>query len=419
MNNDLLAMLDYLERDRGISKDVLKEVIEESLINAARRAVGPANELRVNLDLKSCEIQAIARLTVVERVRKRESEISLLDARERIPDAEIGDEIDWEVTPENFGRIAAQTARQGIMQRLRQAEKTQVVGEYEDRVGEMLYGSITRHDKGDVVVNFGRTEGVLRHNDRVPREDYHIGDHLCCVLMEVNADRPGPILQVSRSAPELVRRLFEREVAEIAEKVVEIKEVAREPGYRSKIAVHSNDSNVDPVGACVGVRGSRVKTIVRELNGEKVDIVRWSPDIATFVRNAMQPAELKDVVVEEDARKVTVVVEPDQLSLAIGKRGQNVRLTNKLTSWLVEIQRAEDLREQDFAEKLQALIQALATALDLDIETTGILVRSGIHSVEGIMAAPEADIAAFDGLDDEQAALIKEKARQAVKRAGN
>ena len=408
MNNELLAILDYLERDRGLDKDVLTKVIEESLVTAARKAIGPANQLRVHLDPKTGDINALAKLQVVERVVHPEKEIELKEAQAKVPTAQIGDELDWEVTPKNFGRIAAQTAKQGILQRLRQAEKTQIRENYLDRIGEVLYGSIARFEKGDIVINFGRAEGVLCQDGRVPNEDYQIGDHICCILTEVNMHRQGPILVVSRSVPELVKILFEREVAETHENIVEIKGVAREPGYRSKIAVFSKDPNVDPVGACVGVRGSRVKTIVRELNGEKVDIVRWDTDISKFIANALQPAEIKSLEIDEDEKKVNIVVDKDQLSLAIGKRGQNARLTAKLTGWKIDIKRSEDKKESNFEEKIQQAINSLAELPNLSTELAEKLVSHGFLTIEGIREADGSDIAEIEGIDIETAQKIKQ-----------
>jgi N utilization substance protein A len=412
MNSELLATLDYLERDRGLDREILKQVIEESLVSAARRAVGPIEDLRVTLDSSTGEIRAVARLTVVETVEDEETEISYDRAKTQLPDVTIGDQIEWEVTPDNFGRIAAQTARQGIMQRLREAQKSRVKEEYTDRMGEVLYGAISRYERGDIIVDFGQAEGVLRHQDRVPREDYQVGDHLCCVLVAINEERPGPILMVSRSSPDLVSGLFGREVAEIAENVVEIKAVAREAGFRSKIAVFSHDAKVDPVGACVGVRGSRVKTIVRELNGEKVDIVRWDPEIKTYISNSMQPAELRSVNIFEDEHRVDIEVAPDQLSLAIGKRGQNVRLTHKLTGWQIDINKAEEAKELAFQEKVQQAVDALASHLGVSSEVAAALVHHGFLTLDGINLASEEDLASIDGIDAEIAQQIKERAAE-------
>ena len=411
MNNELLAILDYLERDRGLDREVLAQLIAEALETAARKAVGPANELKVTLDPRTGDIHATAQLTVVERVIRPESELLLSEAKVKHPDVALGDVLEWEVTPKNFGRIAAQTAKQGIMQRLRQAEKMRVRDEFKERIGDVLFGVVTRFEKGDIVIDFTRAEGVLGRSDRVPTEDYQIGDHICCVLVDVNINRPGPVLVVSRSAPELVKRLFEREVSEIAEGIVEIRAVAREPGFRSKIAVHSNDQKVDPVGACVGLRGSRVKTIVRELSGEKVDIIRWDADIRTYVKNALQPAELKGLQLDEATHTVKVHVEPDQLSLAIGRRGQNARLTHKLTGWKIDIEREEEKIEATLEEKMAHAVTELSATLGDDFapDIAQTLVDNGFLSAEGIRVADQADLEGIDGIDEALAQRIKEK----------
>jgi N utilization substance protein A len=283
--------------------------------------------------------------------------------------------------------------------------------EFKERIGDVLFGVVTRFEKGDIVIDFSRAEGVLGRNDRVPTEDYQIGDHICCVLVDVNINRPGPVLVVSRSAPELVKRLFEREVSEIAEGIVEIRAVAREPGFRSKIAVHSNDSKVDPVGACVGLRGSRVKTIVRELSGEKVDIIRWDADIRTYVKNALQPAELKGLQLDEATQTVKVHVEPDQLSLAIGRRGQNARLTHKLTGWKIDIEREEEKQEATLEQKMAQAVTELAATLGADFppDVAQTLVDNGFLSAEGIRVADQADLESIEGIDAALAERIKTK----------
>ncbi len=407
MNNELVAVLDYLERDRGLDREVLTNLIEESLVCAARKAIGPVNELRVHLDSKTGDIQAIAKLEIVKQVNNPEKEIEFDRVIKENPEARIGDEMDWEVTPSNFGRIAARTAKQTILQRLKEAEKDSIRKDFLDKIGDILHGSISRFEKGEIIISFGRAEGGLRQKDKVANEDYRIGDHISCILTSVNMSPHGPLLTVSRSTPKLIQCLFEREVAEIAENIVEIKAVAREPGYRSKIAVFSKEANVDPVGACVGIRGSRVKNIVRELNGEKVDIIRWNEDVNTFITNALQPAEIKSLVMNEDEKMMTIIVEPDQLSLAIGKRGQNARLTAKLTGWKIDIKKIEDKKEPDFEEKISQAIIALAELPNISREVAEKLVRNGFLSAEGLKAAEESDLTAIEGIDEAAAMEIK------------
>ncbi len=408
MNNDLLAVLDYLERDRGLDREVITRVIEEALESAAHKAMGP-NELKVVLNAKTGDITAIGKVQVVEHVMEPGTEVDLHTARKQAPEAKIGEEIDWEVPPKELGRIVAQTTRQGIFQRLRQVEKDLVREQYKDREGEVLYGIVTRFDKGDVVVDFGGHEGVLAHGERIPTEDYQVGDHIACVLININMDKPGPVLRVSRSHEALVRELFRREVTEIAEGIVTIKAIAREPGFRSKIAVHSSDAKVDPVGACVGIRGSRVKAIVRELSGEKVDIVRWDDDLNSFVAKALQPAEIRSLSIDKETNCVTIIVDPDQLSLAIGKRGQNARLTAKLTGWRIDIKKIEVEEDISIEEKMKQVAVTLTEALGVTEDIAQLLVDNGYLSIDGIKAADKADLTAIDGIDDETASSILEK----------
>ena len=318
----------------------------------------------------------------------------------------IGDEIDWEVTPEDFGRIAAQAAKQAIMQGLRQAEKEGICEEFQDQLQQLLTGVVRRVERGDVYIDFSRAEGVMRYVERIPGEDYQPGDHITAMLIEINADRPGPSLYVSRGHPDLVRRLFEREVTEISEGLVEIRTVAREAGYRTKIAVTSTDSRVDPVGACVGLRGNRVKTVVRELGGEKVDIIRWDADIRTFVGNALQPARLSSVDLDTESHTIRVVAPEDQLSLAIGRKGQNARLAAKLTGWRIDINKREQQERLLFQDKVQQAIEALGKIEGIGDEVASALVKHGFLTLEGILAAQPEDVGVIDGIGDERAREI-------------
>jgi len=320
MNNDLMAVFDYMERERGIDRETLIQAVEAALLNASKKSVGPHRDMRVEIDRKTCNIRALAKVQVVEKVVNPHEEVSLVRARRVKADAQIGDQIEIEVTPKNFGRIAAQTAKQAILHKIRQAEKDQVFDEYKDRQGEIVTGAVRRFDRNDVVVDLGRAEALMPSRERVPTEEYQIGDRIRAYLLKV--DPQGPEVILSRSHPDFVRKLFELEVAEINDGTVEIKGIAREAGFRSKIAVISHDDKVDPVGACVGMRGIRVKNIVRELSGEKIDIVKWHDDIRTYVTNSLAPAKLSSVSVDEDTHTVSVVVDGDQLSLAIGKKAR-------------------------------------------------------------------------------------------------
>ncbi|MCJ8328784.1 MAG: transcription termination factor NusA [Lentisphaeria bacterium] len=409
MNKDLQVVIDHLERERGLDRAVIIKMIEESIEAAAHKSIGP-NELLVKLDQTSYEITAIAKVTVVETVQDPATEISLEQAQEKFPEAEVGEAIDFPIPPEELGRIVAQTTRQGIMQRLRQVEKDMVRETYTERIGEIVYGTVNRFDKRDVILDFGETEGVLRQNERIPSEEYQIGDHITCVLTGIN-QKSGPILDVSRADKLLVKRLFEREVSEISDGIVEIIEIAREPGFRSKIAVRTRDTKVDPVGACVGQRGTRVKAIVRELNGEKVDIIPFSEDIRTYVKNALKPADIIHMDVDEDKKQLSIVVSDDSLSLAIGRRGQNVRLTNKLLGWHVEIKKNESKSEDlSIEEKLELLVGSLAEQLNIESALAKSLVNNGYLSTEGILAAEENDVLNVDGMTEDLLSSIKDAA---------
>ncbi len=401
MNGELIAVLEYLHREKGIDKETLLQAVEKALLQASKKAVGPSRELRIEIDRKTGDIRAFAQLLVVETVVNKHDEISLADARRRNPNIQLGESIEVEVTPANFGRIAAQTAKQAMLQSIRQVEKSMVFEEFKGRAGDIVSGTVRRFERSDVIVDLGRIEAVMPSRERVPIEEYQPGDRIRAYILSVENTVRGPEIVLSRAHPDFVRKLFELEVSEIADKTVEIKAIAREAGYRTKIAVHSRDEKVDPVGACVGLRGMRVKNIVRELSGEKIDIHRWSPNIREFVMEALKPAKVKSLSVEEATKTVKVLVDPDQLSLAIGKKGQNARLTAKLTGWRVDIEKAETA-ELGFEEKVALAIKDLAQLPGMDQATAQLLVNSGFHSIEGLLAAD---------LDDLTELLGEEKAR--------
>jgi transcription termination/antitermination protein NusA len=411
MNSDLLAVLDYMEREKGIKREILLEALSGALLTAAKKSVGPARDLRVTIDPKSGEITALANLIVADVVRSIHDEITLARARKIKPDAVVGDVIEVEVTPEGFGRIAAQTARQAILQRIRQIEKEMIFDEFKDRAGEIVSGTVRRFDRSDVIVDLGKFEAVMPMRERVATEDYNIGDRIRAYVVAVENTNRGPEIIISRSHPNFVRRLFEVEVSEIADRTVEIKAISREAGYRTKIAVWSADEKVDPVGACVGMRGSRVKNIVRELNQEKVDIIRWSVDPREFVMEALKPAKIKSITIDEERKAVQVTVDEDQLSLAIGRRGQNARLTSRLTGWEINISKDESVTHA-FEQKLAQAITTLAKTLNIDEETARSLARAGMNSVDGILEADPNDIAELLQIDAGQAQKIQESAKK-------
>lgn len=409
MNNELAAILNYMEKERGIDREVLISAVEYALQSASRRIVGGDKELRIEIDRESHDIRSFATVTVVEKGQSEYEDVSLSKALKIKPDAKIGDVIEIEVKPKSLGRIAAQTAKQAIIQRIRQAEREMVYEEYKDRVGDIVSGAVRQFNRSDIVVDMGRGEALLPARERVPTEEYQVGDRIRAYLLSVDSTQAGPSIILSRSHPDFVQALFSLEVSEIADGVVEIKGIAREPGYRTKIAVASNDEKVDPVGACVGMRGIRVKNIVRELSGEKIDIIRWSEDIKTYAINSLSPAKLSKVWLDDEVpHLIHVVTDAEQLSLAIGKRGQNVRLSAKLLGWKIDIQKDE--ADVSFEEKVAKAVGNLAAIDNISEEDARTLVNSGFLTIEGILAAEVADIAETTGFDEEKAKAISEAA---------
>ncbi len=413
MNAELQAVIDYYEREKGIERETLIEALEHALVSAARKTA-TGDEMRVVVDRKTLEIQAYGHARVVGGFPENENEISIFDAKEVKSDAEIGDLIERPVDPQTFGRIAAQTAKQSILHHIRSAEKGRIFDAHKDRSGDIATGTIRRFERNDVFVDLGVGEGVLPARERVSTEDYNVNDRIRCYVVSVTNPPSGPQILLSRSHPGFVRRLFELEVAEIAEGTVEIKGIAREAGFRSKVAVWSPDPKVDPVGACVGLRGVRVKNIVRELGGEKIDIVRWNEDISTYVTHSLQPAELASVSVDEATQTVQVKVKPDQLSLAIGKKGQNARLTSKLTGWKIDISREE--ASLNFEERVALSIETLAGIQGIGEEKAVALVQSGFLTLEGIIAAEPEDLVDGDTIDTDVASAIKTAAEAAYEK---
>jgi N utilization substance protein A len=410
MNAELQAILTYMEKERGLDRETLIQAVEYAMQSAMRKGIGKHRDVRIAIDRQNYEIRAFAKQTVVSTAAKKADEIDLAAAHRLKPDAVPGDVIEVEVTPRNFGRIAAQTAKQAIIQRIRQAEKDVMYDEYKDRVGDIVSGAVRQFNRSDVLVDLGRAEAMLPSTERVPTEDYQIGDRIRAYVLDVRHDTAGPGIILSRSHPNFVRRLFELEVYEINDGVVEIKGIAREPGYRTKIAVVSHDEKVDPVGACVGMRGMRVKNIVRELSGEKIDIIRWSPETRTYVTNALSPAKLAKVWIDEDdSRVVHVIADTDQLSLAIGRRGQNVRLTAKLLGLKIDVQKDE--KEVSFEEKLARAIEDLAAVDGIEREEAESLVQAGFLTVEGILAAEPDEFAEMTGMEEETARRVYEAAQ--------
>lgn len=415
MNADFLAVLEYWEKEKGISRDVLTSAVQEALLSAAKKAVGPARELRVAIEPKTGDIRAFAKLVVSEKVISKHDQITQFDARRIKPEAQIGDEIEVEVTPTGFGRIAAQYAKQALMQQIRRAEKALIFTEFKDRVGDIISGTVRRFDRSDVIVDLGKYEALLPNRERVPTEEYQVGERIRCYVKAVEQGAHGPEIILSRADPRFVIKLFQLEVSEISDGTIEIKGIAREPGFRTKLAVWTRDEKVDPVGACVGLRGQRVKNIVRELNNEKVDIIRWSPNVREFITNALSPAKLKAFEVDEAKKRVRIITSEDQLSLAIGKRGQNARLTSKLTGWQVDIE-AEHIVTKGFEEKLAEAIDALAAIPGITREQAELLANNGLRSLEELLQADESDLAGIPEIGEQAAGILVAARAEAAKR---
>jgi len=404
MISELKALFEYYEKEKGIDRHKMVEALSQALLAASKKSIGPARELRIEIDPDKGTIKAWAKLIAVEKVENPWEQLALKTARKLKPTAELGDEIDVEVTPQNMGRIAAQTAKQTMLQRLRQAEKENLYDEFKDRTGDVVSGVIRRFDKSDVVVDLGKFEGVMTSKERVSTEDYTVGDRMRFYVKAVEKDGArGPEIVLSRAHPNFVRRLFEFEVSEISDRTVDIVSISREAGYRTKVAVHSADDKVDPVGACVGLRGARVKNIVRELNNEKVDIIRWSSDPAEFIREALKPIKILSIKVDADKKSAHLTVSEEDLSKAIGRRGQNARLTSRLVNMDLVIEKDETAAEV-FAAQIGGAASGLMKAFDIDAATAEKLVKGGLG-----------DLRSYDGVGEEDIAEIVEDADAAAR----
>lgn len=412
MTNELSALFDYYEKEKDLDRETMVAVIESALLQASKKSIGPARGLRISIDPSKGRIKAFAKLVVVEKVTSAYEEIPLATARRIRADANLGEEIEVEITPKDFGRIAAQTAKQALMQRLRQEEKAKIYEEFKDRAGDIVSGTIRRFERSDVIIDLGKFEAVMPGRERVKTEDYTVGDRIRAYVVAVENGPRGPEIILSRSHPNFVRRLFEFEVSEISDRTVEIRSIAREAGYRTKIAVHSADEKVDPVGACVGLRGARVKNIVRELNNEKVDIIRYSENIREFVQDALKPAPLRSIEVDEANHVVRVTVEEEQLARAIGRHGQNARLTSRLLGWDVKVEKDESAHEQ-FEARVTEAAAILAQQVAIDSEMALGLVRGGITNLEALATGVDAnDVAGILNIDAEEAQKIVARASE-------
>ncbi len=404
MANELLTILEYIEQERGISRESLVRALESAILTASRKSIHPASELKVKIDPATGQIQAWAMLEVVES-NPTCDQLVIERARERFPDVKLGDVVEWEVTPRNFGRIAAQTARQAIIQQLRKAEKENVQEEFADRVGQIINGTVRRFEAGNVIIDFQKAEGIMPSKEKIHDEQYMPGDRINALLLKVDINTSGPSLIVSRACREFVEKLFEREVAEIHDGVVKIMGIAREPGKRTKVAVMSTDPRVDPVGACVGMRGQRVRNITDELSNERVDIVPYDEDIRKYAVNALLPAKVQSVEVDEEKHELIVRVTEEQSKLAFGKKAQNVRLCSKLIGWNISIRNEDDDAEpknNSIAEQLRAAARNLAAELNVSEKTARLLVNNGYVTVDDFKAADLDSLLDIEGIDQDE-----------------
>ena len=399
-------MIDQVAKEKGISRDTLVEALEAALVSAARKRFGPKVELEAQYSDSTGEIEVFRFRDVVAEVIDPSVEIDLDTARNELdPEAEIGDQLGEKIGAETFGRIAAQTAKQVIIQKVKDAERENIYADYKDRKGDIVTGVVQRFEKKNTVVNLGRAEAILPVTEQIPKETYRQGDRIRALIIDVKRTQKDPQIILSRSDPSFLVKLFEQEVPEIAEGIVKIMCAAREPGQRAKIGVRSGDADVDPVGACVGMKGSRVQAVVQELRGEKIDIIPWNDESARFVCNALQPAQISKVIIDQISGTMEVIVDDDQLSLAIGKKGQNVRLAARLTGWKIDV-RSESKEEKITGESFERLIAIEG----MDEETATILFDNGYRNPEDIARASLAELTSFMGITNEKALMLQEGA---------
>lgn len=406
---ELLQIADAVAREKSIDRQIVLAAMEDAIQKAARARYGQETEVRAEINPKTGEIRISRLLLVVDQVENDATQISVNDARKRNPAAQAGDWIAEPLPPFDFGRIAAQSAKQVIVQKVREAERDRQYQEYKDRIGDIVNGVVKRVEYGNVIIDLGRGEATIRRDELIPREVFRPGDRVRAYVYDVRREQRGPQIFLSRTHPQFMAKLFRQEVPEIYDGVIEVKAVARDPGSRAKIAVLSRDSSIDPVGACVGMRGSRVQAVVNELQGEKIDIIPWSADAATFIVNALQPAEVVKVVLDEDSSRIEVVVPDDQLSLAIGRRGQNVRLASQLTGWDIDIlteAEESERRQKEFAERTSVFMKAL----NVDEVVGQLLASEGFRSVEELAFVEPSELAGIEGFDQDTAAEIQSRA---------
>ncbi|OSQ50241.1 transcription termination factor NusA [Thalassospira alkalitolerans] len=407
---ELLQVADAVAREKGIDREEVLGAMEQAIQKAGRSRYGHEHDIRAHIDRKTGEIKLARFVEVTDDIENDFTQMSLEQARIRNENIQLGEFLIDPLPPIDFGRIAAQTAKQVIVQKVRDAERERQFEEYKDRAGEVINGLVKRVEFGNILIDLGRAEAILRREELIPRETVRQGDRVRALILDVRREQRGPQIFLSRTHPTFMAKLFAQEVPEIYDNIIEIKSVARDPGSRAKISVQSSDHSIDPVGACVGMRGSRVQAVVAELQGEKIDIIQWSEDPATFVVNALAPAEVTKVVIDEETNRIAVVVPDDQLSLAIGRRGQNVRLASQLTGWDIDILTEEDESQRRQEESLKRA-EMFITALDVDEVVAHLLVAEGFTSIEEVGYVPLAELAEIEGFEEEIAEELRNRAR--------
>jgi len=417
MSKEIIYVAEAVSNEKGVDKDVIFEAVESALASATRKIRRQDMDVRVDIDRTTGDYESFRRWEVVESeddIENEERQITLEEARQKDPDIQVGEFIEEPLESIEFGRIAAQTAKQVILQKVREAERQQVVEEYENRIGEVLHGLVKRYERGNIFLDLGNNiEAIIPREQAIPRENVRRGDRLRGMLYEVNRENRGPLLRLTRVSPEFLIELFKVEVPEVGQGLIEIKGAARDPGFRAKVAVFSHDAKLDPIGACVGMRGSRVMSVSNELGGERIDIILWDENPAQFVINAMSPAEIEKIVVDEENKSIDVAVSEDQLSQAIGRGGQNVRLASELTGWNINVMTLEQAEEKSEAEA-QQFVQNFVEQLDVDEDLASVLVAEDFTTIEEIAYVPEAELLKIEEFDEDVVQELRQRARDAL-----
>ena len=415
MSRDLLLLVDALAREKNVDREIVFAALESALASATKKRINEDADVRVSINRETGDYESFRRWVVLpdEEVENDDQQMGLIDAREELPDVQVGDYVEEALEPIDFGRIGAQAAKQVILQKIRDAEREQILTDFLERKEHLVTGTIKRIERGNAIVEAGRIEALLPRDQMIPKENLRVGDRVRAFLLKIDRQARGPQLILSRTAPEFIIRLFALEVPEIDDELLEIRSAARDPGVRAKIAVKSNDPRIDPIGTCVGMRGSRVQAVTNELAGERVDIILWSPDPAQFVVGALAPAEVSSIVVDEDAHSMDVVVDEDNLAIAIGRAGQNVRLASELTGWTINLMTVEESQKKS-EEEQSGIREVFMSRLDVDEEVANILIEEGFSTLEEVAYVPLAEMLEIEAFDEETVNELRKRARNVL-----